>query len=111
MTTVFELPPPSLAFRLHEAAGVLRAAGVKAREEMARNDYWSGDWPRAVQNAVGDDVGALLGLFSPGSVLELADWLDEVGAHGARHGDGAIARGARCFAVEILDAAGLEVSA
>jgi hypothetical protein len=97
------LPPPSLALVMHQAAAVIRSAAEKARAEMANHDYWRGNWAAEIDNLVGDRVGPMLTLFSPGNVLELADWLDEVGAHGARNGDAAIPKGAGYFAREVLD--------
>lgn len=86
MSGVTQLPPPSPALTVHEAAACIRRIAERATAAMARNDYWSGGWERGVQNAIGGYEGDLAAFFSPAMAVEFADWLDAVASDSARHG-------------------------
>lgn len=80
-----QLPPPSPALTLHEAAAVLRALAAKVRTQMVSNDYWGMGWARGVENAIGGPEGVLAGLFTPDLADELADHLDATATAAVRH--------------------------
>lgn len=85
MTTPVQLPPPSAALTVHEAAARIRRTAERARTEMARNsEYWTTGWAAGVTNAIGGDAGELVALFPPETALEIADWLDAVASAAAR---------------------------
>lgn len=71
-----ELPAPSSALTIHQAAAELRRQAEAARDQMARNDYWRSGWAAGVSNAIGGPEGDLAGLFTPELAMALADWLD-----------------------------------
>lgn len=79
-----QLPPPSPALQLHQAADTLRRSARAALAAMARNDYWTVGWTRGVTNAMGGPEGELVALLSPEAALDLADALDTVGSEAAR---------------------------
>ena len=85
-TPVVQLPPPSPALTVHQAAATLRSVAESATAAMARNDYWSAGWERGVTNAISGYEGDLAAFFSPYLAGEFADWLDEVASAAARHG-------------------------
>ena len=84
--TAVQLPPPSPALTVHEAAAALRGTAQAAAAAMARNDYWSTGWTRGVANAVGGYEGDLAAFFSPELAVAFADWLDMAASDNARHG-------------------------
>lgn len=87
MTTPVQLPPPSPALTVHQAAATIRTTAERASAAMARNDYWSVGWARGVTNAIGDGYeGDLAAFFSPELAGEFADWLDMVASAAARDG-------------------------
>lgn len=72
-----QLPPPSPALVMHQAAARIREMAEAALAAMAANEYWGGgDWERGITNAVGGPEGELAAAFSPAAALALADWLD-----------------------------------
>lgn len=79
-----QLPPPSPALALHQAADSLRRSAHAALAEMASNDYWRNGWAAGVTNAIGGSEGELAALLSPEAAIELADVLDTVGSAAAR---------------------------
>lgn len=79
-----QLPPPSPALVLHQAAAVLRRSAQDALAAMSRNEYWNGGWARGLTNAVSGPEGDLAALLSPEAAIELADALDTVGSEAAR---------------------------
>lgn len=81
-----ELPPPSPALAVHEAAARIRAASHRAAAETISNPYWDMGWTAGVTNAIGGAAGDLVAVFSPALAEEFADWLDEVASANARHG-------------------------
>ena len=84
MSAPVELPPPSPALVLHQAAAHLRRTAHAAAAAMAANEYWSVGWTRGITNAVGGPEGDLAALLSPETTAELADVLDTVGSETAR---------------------------
>lgn len=84
MTTPAELPAPSPALMLHQAAAILRSSAIAAIAAIDRNDYWQVGWKTGITNAVGGPEGELAALLSPEAAIELADALDTVGAEAAR---------------------------
>lgn len=88
MTAPVALPPPSPALTLHMAAAKLRAAATAARAEVASNDYWDMGWTRGVENAIGGATGALVGIFTPDMVEDLADHLDATAVEAVKHAAG-----------------------
>lgn len=82
--TAVELPPPSPALVLHQAADTLRRSAQAALAAMAANSYWGSGWTAGVTNAIGGPEGELAGLLSPEAAIELADVLDTVGSAAAR---------------------------
>lgn len=86
MTTV-ELPPPSPALTVHEAAVRVRQIADRTFTAMATNSYWSVGWERGVTNAIGGDEGDLAALLTPELAVQLADWLDECASKNARTGE------------------------
>lgn len=76
-----QLPPPSPALEMHQAAARLRPAAEAMLTEMqARPDEWRGAWASEMDGALGGPSGVLTGLFSPEAAAELADWLDATAA-------------------------------
>lgn len=84
MTMPVELPPPSPALVLHQAAAALRRNASAAMAAIERNDYWQMGWKTGITNAVGGPEGELAALLSPEAAIELADALDTVGSEAAR---------------------------
>lgn len=97
MTTA-ELPPPSTALVLHQAAAALRSSAIAAIAAIDRNDYWQMGWKTGVTNAIGGPEGELAALLSPEAAIELADALDTVGSEAARHIRAAIPEQLTAFA-------------
>lgn len=85
--TVIELPPPSTALSVHEAAARIRGLDERAFAGMANNSYWDVGWARGVVNAIGDEEGDLAALFTPELAIQLADWLDGRASANARTGE------------------------
>ncbi|MET8694766.1 hypothetical protein ABZV65_19735 [Streptomyces bauhiniae] len=81
-----ELPAPSPALTLHQAAANLRTRAKAALAGFVSNEYWEGGWARGIENAVGGAEGELAALLSPASAVWLADALDALGSNAARHG-------------------------
>ena len=96
-----ELPPPSPALVLHQAAATLRDSARAALAAMARNEYWDGGWTRGVTNAMGGPEGELAALLSPAAAIDLADALDTVGSDAARHIRDAIPEPISAFAARL----------
>ena len=86
MTSPVQLPAPSPALTVHQAAATLRRVAECATTAMARNDYWSAGWQPGVTNAISGYEGDLAAFFSPEMAVEFADWLDTVASHNARFG-------------------------
>lgn len=86
MTGRVELPPPSPALTVHQAAARIRRAAERARFETTVNTYWRSGWAVGIENAVGGTPGELAALFPPELAVEFADWLDTVASHNARYG-------------------------
>lgn len=84
--TVVELPPPSPALIVHEAAYWIRRIADRAATGVATNPYWSAGWKRGVTNAIGGDEGDLAALLTPELAVQLADWLDECASMNVRTG-------------------------
>lgn len=84
---ITQLPPPSPALVVHQAADRIRCRAKAALAEMAGNDYWSNGWSVGVTNAIGGSEGDLAALVTPELALHIADWLDTVGSRAARTGD------------------------
>lgn len=97
MTTP-QLPPPSPALVLHQAAAQLRTSALAALTAIQRNDYWHMGWKTGITNAVGGPEGELAALLSPEAALELADVPDTVGSEAARRIREAIPQPLSCFA-------------
>ncbi len=79
-----ELPAPSQALRLHQAAASLRRSAQAALDAAAKNTYWDSGWARGITNAVGGPEGDLAAQLSPAAAIDLADLLDTVGSEAAR---------------------------
>jgi hypothetical protein len=86
VTALAQLPAPSPALVVHQAAARIRALAEKALERMGRNEYWASGWATGVSNAMGGEEGELAGLFTPELAIKFADWLDTAASHNARHG-------------------------
>ncbi|MER6350597.1 hypothetical protein ABT186_01775 [Streptomyces sp. NPDC001634] len=91
MTQTVQLPPPSPALTVHQAAATLRRVAECAQTDLATSDYWSGydkatAWRDGFANGFGGPCSDLVALFPPGFALEFADWLDAVASAAARHG-------------------------
>ncbi|NED31042.1 hypothetical protein [Streptomyces sp. SID8499] len=99
-----QLPPPSPALQLHQAAEVLRRSAQAAVAAMARNDYWAVGWARGVTNAIGGPEGELAALLSPDAALTLADALDTVGSEAARRLRDAVPVPLAVFAGRVVEA-------
>jgi hypothetical protein len=93
-----QLPPPSPALALHQAADKIRRSAQAALAEMASNDYWRNGWAAGVTNAIGGSEGDLAALLSPEAAIELADVLDTVGSAAARRINEAIPAPLAAFA-------------
>lgn len=85
--TFVELPAPSPALTVHEAAARIRHAAERAAAEAANDAYWSSNWANGITNALGGAAGDLAALFTPELALRLADWLDECASANARTGE------------------------
>ncbi|WP_306317287.1 MULTISPECIES: hypothetical protein [unclassified Streptomyces] len=85
--TPVELPAPSPALRVHEAAARIRRIADRAACGVATNSYWSVGWERGVTNAIGGDEGDLAALLTPELAVEVADWLDARAAANVRFGE------------------------
>lgn len=96
-----QLPPPSPALVLHQAADKIRSSAQAALAAMAANDYWTGGWTRGITNAVGGPEGELAALLSPEAAIELADVLDTVGSAAARRISEAIPEPLAVFAERV----------
>lgn len=81
-----ELPPPSPALTLHQAADRLRRAAQAALDAEAAEGRTPADWySDLVDGYLGGAVGMFCGLFSPAAGAELADWLDATATAAVRH--------------------------
>ena len=96
--TAVELPPPSPALVLHQAAANLRRSAHAAAAAVVTNDYWQSGWARGITNAIGGPEGELAALLSPEAASELADALDTLGSEAARRLRGAIPEPISAFA-------------
>lgn len=85
--TVVDLPAPSPALLVHEAAALLRRTAERAAADAAESAYWSASWANGITNALGGAVGDLAALFPPELAEEIADWLDARAAANVRFGD------------------------
>lgn len=89
MTTL--LPPPSLAFTVHEAAAHIRTIAVAALADLDNDDFWScydraTAWRDGFENGMGGVCSQLAGLFTPELAIEFADWLDGAASDHVRRG-------------------------
>lgn len=88
-TALVELPPPSPALVLHQAADRLRRAAQAAMDQEASEGRTPADWyADMVDGYLGGPAGMFCGLLSPAAGLELADWLDATAAEAVRYAAG-----------------------
>ena len=85
-TVPVQLPPPSPALLLHQAADKLRTAATAAGR--GGRTPTSAEWYALMDNALGGPVGVFCGLLSPALALDLADWLDATAAEAVKHAAG-----------------------
>ena len=95
MTFPIQLPSPSTALRLHQAAARIRRTAQAAQHDLDTDDFWkcyspATAWHDGFMNGMGGVCSELAGLFTPELALAIADWLDTTGAHAARHGPDSI---------------------
>jgi hypothetical protein len=91
VTFPIQLPPPSEALRLHQAAATIRRTAEAAQHDLDTESFWTyypkaTAWRDGFANGMGGKTGNLAGLFTPELALHIADWLDTTAAHAARHG-------------------------
>ncbi|MFE9127038.1 hypothetical protein ACFYOF_16735 [Streptomyces sp. NPDC007148] len=95
MTFPAQLPPPSPALRLHQAAARLRRTAQAAQHDLDTDSFWkcydpATAWRDGFENGMGGICSQLAGLLTPQLALQLAEWLDATGAHAARHGPASV---------------------